>query len=141
MHKTNTPIDVRYQETDQMGVVYHANYLVWFEIGRTKYIESLGFTYTDMEKNNIVSPVTDAQVSFKKPVRYGEKAVVETWIEKYDGIRTVYGYHILKEDGDIAVSGTTTHVIVHKETFRPLPLRKAYPEWHQAYLRHVNGES
>lgn len=124
-----------------MGVVYHANYLVWFEIGRTKYIESLGFTYTDMEKNNIVSPVTDAQINFKKPVHYGEKAAVETWIEQYDGIRTVYGYHILKEGAEVAVSGTTTHVIVHKDSFRPLSLRKVYPEWHQTYLRQVNGES
>lgn len=141
MHKTNTSIEVRYQETDQMGVVYHANYLVWFEIGRTKYIESLGLTYAEMEKSDIVSPVVDAQINFKKPVHYGEKATVETWIASYDGIRTVYGYHIIREDGKIAVSGTTKHVIVHKASFRPLSLRKAFPEWHQAYLQQVNGES
>ncbi|TFJ94754.1 acyl-CoA thioesterase [Lentibacillus salicampi] len=141
MHKTHTPIEVRYQETDQMGVVYHANYLVWFEIGRTKYIESLGLTYTDMEKNKVVSPVVDAQISFKKPVLYGEKAAVETWIETYDGLRTVYAYHIVKENGEVAVSGTTKHVIVHKESFRPLSLRKAFPEWHKKYLKQVNGES
>ncbi|GAB4073648.1 YbgC/FadM family acyl-CoA thioesterase [Barrientosiimonas marina] len=141
MHKTNTPIEVRYQETDQMGVVYHANYLIWFEIGRTKYIESLGFTYMDMENNHIVSPVTDAQVQFKQPVRYGEEAAVETWLDAYDGVRTVYGYRIVKENGETAVTGTTTHVIVHKVSFRPMPLRKAYPEWHQAYLKQLNGEA
>jgi len=141
LHKTQTPIEVRYQETDQMGVVYHANYLVWFEIGRTKYIESLGLVYTDIEKNNIVSPVVDAQISFKKPVHYGEKATVETWIDQYDGLRTVYAYQITKENGEIAVSGTTKHVIVHKESFRPLSLRKAFPEWHRIYLKQVNGES
>ncbi|ALX50538.1 hypothetical protein AOX59_04215 [Lentibacillus amyloliquefaciens] len=124
-----------------MGVVYHANYLVWFEIGRTKYIESLGLTYADMEKNNIVSPVVDAQINFKKPVRYGEKAFVETWLDSYDGIRTVYGYDILREDGVMAASGTTKHVIVDKESFRPLALRKAFPEWHQAYLQQVSGEA
>lgn len=140
MNKVHTPIEVRYQETDQMGVVYHANYLVWFEIGRTKYIEYLGFKYADMEKHNIVSPVIDAQISFKKPVRYGEQAAVETWIEKYDGIRTVYGYHVIGEEGDIAVSGMTEHVIVRKDTFRPLSLRKAFPEWHKAYLQQVKGE-
>ncbi|MGP4107089.1 acyl-CoA thioesterase [Virgibacillus sp. L01] len=141
MNKVRTPIEVRYQETDQMGVVYHANYLVWFEIGRTKFIENLGLTYADMEKNGVVSPVVDAQISFKKPIRYGEDTTVETWVETYDGIRTVYAYNIINHNNDIAVSGTTKHVIVHKDTFRPLSLRKAFPDWHQAYLQQLNGES
>ncbi|WP_106497527.1 acyl-CoA thioesterase [Lentibacillus sp. Marseille-P4043] len=141
MNKVRTPIEVRYQETDQMGVVYHANYLVWFEIGRTKYIESLGLNYADMEGDNVVSPVTDAQISFKKPVRYGEDAVVETWLEKYDGLRTVYGYQIIDEQGNVAVSGTTKHVIVKKDSFRPLSLRKAFPDWHDAYSKQINGDS
>lgn len=141
MNKVRTPIEVRYQETDQMGVVYHANYLVWFEIGRTKFIENLGLTYADMEKQDIVSPVVDAQISFKKPIRYGEDTTVETWVETYDGIRTVYAYNIINQNNDIAVSGTTKHVIVHKDTFRPLSLRKAFPDWHQAYMKQINGES
>lgn len=140
MNTVNTPIEVRYQETDQMGVVYHANYLVWFEIGRTKYVEQLGFSYAEMEKHHVVSPVIDAQVSFKKPVRYGEQASVITWIEKYDGIRTVYGYRIVGGDGETAVTGTSEHVIVDRDTFRPLSLRKAFPEWHKAYQQQVRGE-
>ncbi|MGY0691663.1 acyl-CoA thioesterase [Virgibacillus sp. FSP13] len=141
MNKVRTPIEVRYQETDQMGVVYHANYLVWFEIGRTKYIESLGLNYAVMEKNNVVSPVTDAQISFKKPVRYGEDAIIETWLEKYDGLRTVYAYQIVDGQGNVAVSGTTEHVIVKKDSFRPLSLRRAFPDWHDAYSKQINGES
>lgn len=140
LNKIRTPIEVRYQETDQMGVVYHANYLVWFEIGRTKFIESLGLKYDEMEKQNVVSPVVDATISFKKPIRYGEKVVVDTWIETYNGIRTVYAYTILNQDGAIAVSGTTEHVIVNKDTFRPLSLRKTFPDWHEAYTNRVNGE-
>lgn len=120
-----------------MGVVYHANYLVWFEIGRTKYVEYLGFKYADMEKHNIVSPVTDLQISYKRPVRYGEKVIVETWLEKYDGIRTVYGYHVLGENGEISVSGRSEHVIVKKSNFRPLSLRKAFPTWHAAYEKQI----
>lgn len=141
MNKVRTPIEARYQETDQMGVVYHANYLIWFEIGRTKFIENLGLSYTEMEKNNVVSPVTNAQISFKKPIRYGEEAMIETWIEKYDGLRTIYGYHILDGQGEIAVSGTTEHVIVKKDSFRPLSLRRAFPEWHDAYMKQVEGDS
>lgn len=140
MKKVRAEIDVRYQETDQMGVVYHANYLVWFEIGRTKFIEELGFKYAEMEKHNVVSPVTDVHVSYKKAVRYGEKVYVDTWLEKYDGIRTVYGYQIINEHGDIAVTGTTQHVIVKKDTFRPLSLRKAFPDWHEAYLNQMKED-
>lgn len=139
MSIVKTEIDVRYQETDQMGVVYHANYLVWFEIGRTKFIESLGFSYTDMEKNNIVSPVMDAQISYKKPIRYGEKVTIETWLEHYDGLRTVYAYNVFNEENDIAVTGTTKHVIVKKESFRPLSLKRAFPEWHKAYEKEIEG--
>lgn len=140
MNEVTTPIEVRYQETDQMGVVYHANYLVWFDIGRTKFVEKLGLSYTEMEKHHIVSPVIDAQISYKKPVRYGEEAAVITWLEKYDGIRTVYGYCITKEDGQTAATGYTEHVIVKRDTFRPLSLRKAFPDWHEAYQKQIKGE-
>ncbi|WP_368654914.1 acyl-CoA thioesterase [Ornithinibacillus sp. 4-3] len=140
MKKVKTPIEVRYQETDQMGIVYHANYLVWFEIGRTKFIEHLGFKYADMEKSNVVSPVIDAQITYKKAIRYGEKVMIETWLEQYDGIRTEYGYRILNENGELAVSGTTKHVIVNKDTFRPMSLRKAFPDWHAAYSKQLNEE-
>lgn len=58
-------IEVRYAETDQMGVVYHANYLVWMELGRTQLIKELGFNYAEMEKDGIISPVLDIQASYK----------------------------------------------------------------------------
>src|SRR5699024_11940550 len=86
-------------ETDQMGVVYHANYLVWFEIGRTKYIEQLGFQYDQLEKEGYLSPVTDAQISYKFPVKYGDKIFVETWLEGYDKIRATYAYQVVEEMG------------------------------------------
>ncbi|WP_117156065.1 acyl-CoA thioesterase [Paraliobacillus quinghaiensis] len=140
MMKVKTPIQVRYQETDQMGVVYHANYLVWFEIGRTAFIENLGFNYHDMEKSGIVSPVVDAHMYFKQPIRYGQPAYVETWVEEYDGLRTTYGYQVIDEDGNVAVSGTTKHVIVKKENFRPVSLRKKFPDWHQAYQKALGVE-
>ncbi|MFD1413530.1 acyl-CoA thioesterase [Oceanobacillus jeddahense] len=138
---TETPIEVRYQETDQMGVVYHANYLVWFEIGRTKFVEALGLNYHQgMEQHNVVSPVIDAQISYKNAVRYGEKPVVKTWLDAYDGLRTVYRYEILTETGDVAVTGTTTHTIVDKDTFRPLSIRRKFPDWHAAYQNQLRKE-
>ncbi|MBM7572138.1 acyl-CoA thioesterase [Aquibacillus albus] len=127
-------IKVRYQETDQMGVVYHANYLVWFEIGRTAFIESLGFQYHEMETEGIVSPVIDAHMYFKQPIRYGQDVYVKTWIEEYDGLRTTYGYQVEDTNGNAAVTGSTKHVIVKKDNFKPVSLRRKFPEWHQAYI-------
>ncbi len=128
-------VKVRYQETDQMGVVYHANYLVWFEIGRTNLIEQLGFNYADMEHRGVVSPVIDIEAKYKKPLKYGDTATVKTIIEKYDGFRVVYYYEIFNESGELAVTGRTTHVCVKKETFRPISIRKSFPDWHEAYMK------
>ncbi|MFD2444004.1 acyl-CoA thioesterase [Bacillus sp. CGMCC 1.16607] len=126
-------IEVRYAETDQMGVVYHANYLVWMEVGRTKLIQDLGFNYAEMEKDGIISPVLDIQISYKKPLRYGEIAYVHTWIEEYDGLRVTYGYEIFTNDRELAITATSKHVCVKKENFRPISVRKLYPDWHHAY--------
>lgn len=134
-----TKIEVRYQETDQMGVVYHANYLVWFEIGRTKYIEQLGFKYTEMEEQDLVSPVIDAQLSFKKPAKYGDDVTIETWLDAYDGLRTTYAYQITNGAGDVLVTGKTVHALVTKERFRPIRLGKVNPKWDEFYHKEMAG--
>ena len=133
MFVSTNEMEVRYAETDQMGVVYHANYLVWMEVGRAHLVHDLGFDYVEMEKEGVLSPVLDIQVSYKKPFRYGQKALVKTWIEEYDGFRISYGYEILNEEGEVAVTGISKHVCVRKDTFRPISFKKHYPEWHEAY--------
>jgi len=139
LYVKDTKIRVRYKETDQMGVVHHANYLVWFEVGRTKYMEQIGFNYADMEKQGLLSPVIDIQISYKKAVKYGEKATIETWLKDYDGIRITYGYKIYHETGDLAVEGTSTHVVVKKENFKPVVIRKVNPTFHEVYEKLVKG--
>lgn len=133
MFISKTQVKVRYAETDQMGVVYHANYLIWMEVGRTQLIEDLGFQYAKMEEDGIISPVIDVHVQYKKPITYGGTAYIETWIEEYNGFRSTYGYRIMNEAGDVAVEATSQHVVVNKETFRPVSFRKHYPDWHEAY--------
>lgn len=135
-----TEIEVRYQETDQMGVVYHANYLVWFEIGRTKFIEQLGFKYAELEKEDVVSPVTDLQISYKRPAHYGERVYIETKLHHYDGLRTIYAYKVLNEKNQLLVEGNSTHVVVKKEGFRPVRLKNINQEWDFAYKKVLNGE-
>lgn len=133
MHLSETKIKVRYSETDQMGVVYHANYLIWLELGRTTLVEDLGFNYAEMEKDGVVSPVVDVALSYKKPARYGDTVTIYTWVEDYDGLRTTYGYKIQNEAGDLCLTGKTVHICVRKDNFRPIKFRKVYPEWDAAY--------
>lgn len=119
MFVSEAEIKVRYAETDQMGVVYHANYLVWMEVGRTKLIEDLGFRYADMEKDGILSPVIDIQISYKKPARYGETVTVKTWVDAYDGLRVKYGYEVYTETGDLAVKREFNACLRKKRQFPP----------------------
>ena len=127
-------IEVRYAETDQMGVVYHANYVIWLEIGRTQLIKDLGFTYAGMESDGYISPVTNVNVNYKTSVRYGETVTIRTWVESHGKLRTTYGYEILHSDGTIASTATSEHVVVKKDNFRPVPLKKVSPEWDAKYM-------
>jgi acyl-CoA thioester hydrolase len=132
---STTKIEVRYAETDQMGVVYHANYLVWCEIGRTKLMKDIGLNYAEMEKEGIMSPVINLQFSYKFPARYGEAVEVRTWVESYNSVKVTYGYEIINETGKIYVIGTSEHVCIKKESFRPISIKRKLPEWHEAYER------
>ncbi len=133
MYVVEKDIQVRYGETDQMGVVYHANYIIWFELGRTELIHSLGLSYVEMEKQGIISPVIDVRASYKKPVRYGDDVKVRTHVKEYDGIRVTYAYEIINGSGDICATGESVHICVMKDSFRPIAIRKHLPKWHEAY--------
>ena len=133
MFASEKEIEIRYAETDQMGVVYHANYLVWMEIGRTALIEDLGFTYAGLESEGYLSPVTDLSIQYKAAMKYGQKATVRTWVESHGKLRTVYGYEILHEDGQVAATAKSEHVLVKKESFRPVSLKKVDPVWDAKY--------
>lgn len=133
MHVSQKEIEVRYAETDQMGVVYHANYVVWLELGRTQLIKDLGVSYIQMEQDGIVSPVLDLQISYRKAMRYGEKALVKTWIETINPVRVIYGYEIWNEQGEVCITAKTTNILVRQDTFRPVSFKKIYPEWYMTY--------
>lgn len=140
MHAAVTETAVRYAETDQMGVVYHANYLVWLELGRTALVESLGLSYAGMEKDGVVSPVVEVQIKYRKPLRYGETARIKTWIEKYDGLRVVYGYEIRNPRGELCATASTVNVCVDKQSFRPIAMKKRLPGWHRAYAEAIKAQ-
>ncbi|SDN11029.1 acyl-CoA thioester hydrolase [Psychrobacillus sp. OK028] len=133
MFLSEKEIEVRYAETDQMGVVYHANYVIWLEIGRTQLIRDLGFSYAGLEQDGYLSPVTNVNVNYRTPVKYGETVMIRTWIEKHSKLRTTYGYEIVHADGTVACTATSEHVIVKKDSFRPVSLKKVHEVWDAKY--------
>ncbi|NLI90949.1 MAG: acyl-CoA thioesterase [Peptococcaceae bacterium] len=133
MFISSKEIQISYADTDMMGVIYHANYLKWFELGRTQLIEDLGYNYLHMENAGYYAPVYKGEITYKKAVRYGERAFVKTWIEENQGLKTIYGYQIINGEGITCAEGTTTHIIVRKDTFKPVSFKKVFPEWFQKY--------
>lgn len=130
-------IKVRYAETDQMGIVYHANYAVWLEIGRTNLLENLGFSYSEIEDMGYLSPVVSLNITYNTPLKYGDTAVVITKLSKVTPIKTVYSYLIYKEDENLdekpCIVASTTHCIVSKKDFKPVNQKKELPELYKAY--------
>ena len=108
-----TTIRVRYAETDRMGVVYHANYLVWFEIGRTEFCRARGFAYKDMEENDrAFLVVAESYCRYKAPARYDNELVVRTHITELRRRSVRFGYEIVRpSDGQIIAEGETGHVV------------------------------
>jgi len=106
-------VRVRYAETDQMGVVYHANYLVWFEVGRVELIRALGFEYTRMEKEDdchIV--VADAHCRYQQSARYDEVLRIRTRIAESRNRIVKFSYEVFRDaDGQVLATGETTHII------------------------------
>jgi len=137
------PIRVRYQETDQMGVVFHGNYVTWFEIGRTEWIRNLGFTYADIESKGLLFPVIDLAVSYVLPAKYDDTVIVCTKVKEFSPLRMEFQSQVRRvtaehfvgaeyeseEDlpGELLVHGGTKHVWVN-EDFRPTRVNKVLPD-------------
>ncbi|MBB2479931.1 acyl-CoA thioesterase [Bacillus sp. APMAM] len=135
MYVATQEIQFSYADTDMMGVIYHANYIKWLELGRTKLIEDIGYDYMDMEKAGYYAPVYNLEITYEKPVKLGDRVFVKTWVEVNQGLRTVYGFQIVNGEGEVCAKGTTTHIVVKKENdkFKPVQFKKAFPDWFQKY--------
>lgn len=134
-------IRVRYQETDQMGVVYHANYLNWLEIGRTEMIRAMGMAYHEIEKRGLLLPVIEAQLQCVKPARYDDLIDIYTRVKSFSSVRISFENEIRKTlddavtqninsivteqaevpSGELLVSGSTHHVWLNDQ-WKPVRL-------------------
>lgn len=154
MH-VHTPIKVRYGETDMMGVVYHANYLLYFEDARLDFLDALDFSYAErIEGAGYMSPIHDVEIHYRAPLRYGEAGIVRTSIAKNLPMRTIYRQQVYRaedvaegESADAAVrpepqlregaaplvDALVTVCVVERDTFKPVSLRRTFPDLYAKY--------
>ncbi|MFD0588357.1 acyl-CoA thioesterase [Paenibacillus sp. GCM10027627] len=137
------PIRVRYQETDQMGVVFHGNYVTWFEIGRTEWIRAAGYDYKSIEEKGMLLPVVDLQCRFVAPAKYDDLVLVCTRISDSSPLRVSFQSQVRKVNeaefagaeiaygellpGELLVEGGTSHVWVNQD-WQPARLSKSMPD-------------
>jgi len=123
-----TRLRVRYAETDQMGVVYYANYMVWFEVGRSELMRQRGLDYKRMEiEEGCLMAVVEATARYKAPARYDEEIIIETTVTGVRGPVVRFSYRVLRAaDGLLLCEGETVHVVVGRDMKRcPMPRKYA----------------
>ena len=128
---TESRLRVRYAETDQMGVVYYANYIVWMEVGRVDLCKACGFNYRNIEREDgIFFAVAEANCRYRAPAHFDDEVIIKTWIESANTRIVVFAYEMRLADGDLVLAtGTTRHVFVTREM-----QRTRLPEKYRAML-------
>ncbi len=106
---------VRYAETDQMGVVYHSNYLIWCEVGRTDFIRAIGASYADLERDGVALAVVEAHLRYRRPARYDETIRVVTSVAEVRSRVVRFEYEVTNADGTVLVTGYTTLVAMSRD--------------------------
>ncbi|HWG37415.1 MAG TPA: thioesterase family protein [Terriglobales bacterium] len=124
---TETQVRVRYAETDQMGVVYYANYLVWFEVGRVEHLRARGISYRDMEREDDCKiAVVEARCRYKAPARFDDLVTIRTRVARQRAAVVAFEYQAVRaRDGVLLAEGETVHVCIDKN-FQACPLPEKY---------------
>ena len=140
-HIGEARLRVRYAETDQMGVVYHANYIVWFEVGRVELLRQLGFEYRLMEQEDDCHiAVAEVRCRFKAPARYDDQILVHTRIKFLRGPLIQFEYELYQEPTNtLLAEGDSTHIVVNSK-FERTTLPPKYAEAFERALTEQNGD-
>jgi len=135
--RNETRLRVRYSETDQMGVVYHSNHLIWFEVGRVELMRQMGFSYRDMEREDgLFIAVAEAKCRYRAPVYYDEEVVVKTWLKRVRESVIIFRYELARAStGALLAEGETTHIVTDSKM-----KVAALPDKYLSVFRAVTGK-
>ena len=133
---SETRVRVRYAETDQMGVVYHSNHFIYFEVGRVEFLRQLGFNYKDMEiQDQCHIAVVDARCRYRAPVLYDDEVLVRTHLKNVRDKMIHFGYELLRAGtGELLAEGETTHIVADAQ-MKPRSLPEKYMKTFRAAIR------
>ncbi|MEA2164008.1 MAG: acyl-CoA thioester hydrolase [Thermoanaerobaculia bacterium] len=140
MRTTESRTRVRYKETDQMAIAHHANYVVWFEIGRTDLCREAGFPYRQIEERGLILVVTEIVCRYRAPFRYDDEVVIRTSVADLASRRMRFAYELLDGSGErLHATGSSSHVWVDRETRRPVvadaEVLKGFESWVDPHSR------
>jgi acyl-CoA thioester hydrolase len=136
-----TRLRVRYAETDQMGVVYHSNHFIWFEVGRVEFMREMGFAYRDIERDEgRFIAVAEAKCQYRAPVFYDEEVIIRTWLKNVRESVIVFSYELLRPQSDtLLAEGETLHIVIDRN-MKLAKLPKKYFKAFRAAVRRKHVE-
>lgn len=124
---SQTKVTVRYAETDQMGIVHHSVYPIWYEVARTETIKKIGMTYSELEKMGIMIPLVELNCKYHLPAKYEDELCIKVEIAKLTPARIVFEYQVCRqENNEIINTGSTIHAWVGND-FKPINFKKQFP--------------
>ena len=130
---TESRVRVRYQETDQMGIAHHANYIVWFEVGRTDLCREAGFPYTVIENRGFILVVTEITCRYRVPFRYDDEVVIRTSLAETASRAMKFGYELFDANDELHAVGTSSHMWVDRASRKPVrapeDVMEAFAKW------------
>lgn len=128
-------VRVRYAETDAMGIVYHANYYVWFEVGRGDFMRDYRMSYKQMEEMGVIMPVVETHCRYRVPACYDDLLTIKTTVKELSPAKVRFGYQVYRDqDGTLLAEGETLHAFTDKNK-RPMNLKKNYSELYDILLK------
>ncbi|KAB1156504.1 acyl-CoA thioesterase [Flavobacterium luteum] len=119
MKEHQIEVRVRYSETDQMGVVYHGNYIPYFEIGRVEWLRNKGISYKSLEESGIALPIVSMTINYKKSARYDDLLIVRTKFKKHSSVKIEFDCEIWSEQNELLTTAAFILVFVNLKTGRP----------------------
>lgn len=119
MYVSETKLTTRYGETDQMGIIYHANYINYYEVARTEMIREMGYPYQTMESDGIMMPVIEVQCKYHRPAYYDEELTIRTIVKELPTSRITFHYEIYNEKQELINTGIAVMAFMDSKTRRP----------------------
>ena len=139
---SKSKVIARYAETDQMGVIHHSVYPIWFELARTDLAKQAGLAYSEMEKRGVMTPLVELHCKYRKPAHYEDELIVTSTVSKLSGVKIEFSYEVFHVNEDKPIcTGTTVHALVSTKDFHILNVKKEFPEIYTILEKMMENES